>query len=40
MRNGVYSCMIHETKYIIDILRTVITFLNNEINLYMKKRFS
>ena len=38
-RNGVYCCVIHETKYIVDILCTAITFLNNEINLYMKKCF-
>ena len=38
-RNGVYCCVIHETKYIVDILGTAITFLNNEIYLYMKKCF-
>ena len=38
-RNGVHCCVIHETKYIVDILCTVITLLNNEINLYMKKCF-
>ena len=39
MRNGVYCCVIHETKYIVDILCTVITLLKNETNLYMKKCF-
>ena len=39
MRNGVYCCVIHERKYIVDTLCTVITLLNNEINLYMKKCF-
>ena len=37
MRNGVYCCVIHETKYIVDILCSVITLLNSEINLYMRK---
>ena len=38
-RNGVYCCVIHEAKYIVDILCTVITLVNNDINLYMKKCF-
>ena len=39
-RNVVYCCVMHETKYIVDILCTVITsLLNNEINLHMKKCF-
>ena len=38
-QNSVYCCIIQEMKYIVDILRTVITLLNNEINLYLKKYF-
>ena len=38
-RNSVYCCVIHETKYIVEILCTVITLLNDEINLDMKKCF-
>ena len=37
-RNSIYYCIIHETNYIVEILCTVIPFLN-EINLYMKKCF-
>ena len=37
--NGIYCCVIHEMKYIADILCTVIILLYNEINLYMKKCF-
>ena len=39
MRNGAYCCVIHETRYIVDILCIVITLLSNEINLFMKKCF-
>ena len=38
-RNGAYCCVIHEAKYIVDILCTVIALIDNEINLYMKKCF-
>ena len=38
-RNSVYCCVIHETKYIVEVLCTVITLLNDEINLDMKKCF-
>ena len=38
-QNGIYCCIIHKTKYIVDILCTVITFLNNKINLHTKKCF-
>ena len=38
-QNGIYCCIIHKTKYTVDILCTVITLLNNEINSYMKKWF-
>ena len=38
-RNGVYCVIIHKTKYIDDILCTVITLPKNEINLYTKKCF-
>ena len=34
--NGVFCCVIHKTKYFVDILCTVLTLLN----LYMKKCFS
>ena len=34
-RNGIYCCLIDKTKYIVDILYTVITLLNNEMNLSM-----
>ena len=39
MQNGVYCCVIHETKYYVSILCTVITLLSNEINLFMRKCF-
>ena len=39
-RNVVYFYIIHETRYIVHILCTVITtLLNNEINLHTKKCF-
>ena len=39
MQSGVYGCVFHETKYIVDIVCTVITLLKNEINLYTEKCF-
>ena len=37
-RNSVYCCVIHETKYIVEILCTVLLF-SDEINLSLKKCF-
>ena len=39
MQNGIYCCVIHKMKYIVDILCRVITLLSSNINLFIKKCF-